>query len=366
MKIALVFDQLLTTAGSERIFQYLIEEFQEADVYTIAYNPDTTWPALRKFTINTSWVNAFVQNHNRYKLFYPILSYIMKYWDFSRYDLILSGSGILVKHISRFDCPHICYCFTPTRAIWNANEYFSNHGLKQRIFKSLLPHFKRQDISSSKRVTKYITLSEYSRQAIAKIYNRQADILFCPVDFDNFSRGALEKKENHYLIVSRLERWKRLEYAIEAFNQLGYPLRLIGSGNDADLLKSIAKDNIEFVGNVDDNQLAIEYGRAKAVIFTPELEYGLVPIEANAAGTPVIAYGRGAINETMIPLGKKDETPTAVFFYEQTAESLIEAVKIFETCKFKSDDLVNHASKWSIAPFKKKIREYVESTIRTL
>jgi glycosyltransferase involved in cell wall biosynthesis len=365
MKIALVFDQLLTTAGAERIFQYMIEEFQDADVYTISYNPDTTWPALRNYKINTNWVNVLIKNHNRYKLFYPILSYIMKYWDFSDYDLILSSSGTLVKHISRFNCPHICYCFIPTRAIWDTNTYFSDHGLKQRMFKNLLPHFQHQDISSSKRVTKYITISEYSRRAIAKIYNREADILFCPIDFDNFSRGALEKKENHYLIVSRLERWKRLEYAIEAFNQLGYPLRIIGSGNDAHLLKSMAKDNIKFVGNVDDNELAIEYGRAKAVIFTPELEYGLVPIEANAAGTPVIAYGRGAINETMISLGQ-NKTPTAVFFYEQTAESLIEAIKIFETCEFKSDDLVSHASKWSIAPFKKKIREYVESVIRTL
>lgn len=364
MKLALVFDHLLTTAGSERVFQYLIEEFQEADVYTIAYNPETTWPALRQFKINTSWANTFIKTHNRYKLLYPILCNIMKHWDFNRYDLILSGTGVLVKHISRFNCPHICYCFTPTRAIWNVNEYFSDHGVKQRIFKGLLPYFKRQDISASKRVTKYITLSEYSRRAIAEIYNRHADILFCPIDFDRFSKGVLEKKENHYLIVSRLERWKRLEYAIEAFNQLGYPLRIIGSGSDADLFKSIAKDNIEFIGNVDDGQLAIEYGRAKAVIFTPELEYGLVPIEANAAGTPVIAYGRGAINETMIPFGHIDQTPTAVFFYEQTAESLIEAVKIFESSKFQSDDLVNHASKWSIPPFKKKVREYVESAIR--
>ena len=365
MKIALVFDQLLTSAGSERVFQYLIEEFPEADVYAVSYNPETTWPALRKHPIKTSWINRFVQTHNRYKLLYPILNYVVKYWNFKKYDLILSGQGTLVKNLSRFNCPHICYCFTPTRAIWNADEYFDNHGLKQRIFKIMLPHFKKQDLSASKRITKYLTLSEYSRKDISKIYNREAEVLFCPIDFDNFNKGALEKKENHYLIVSRLEKWKRLEYAIEAFNQLGYPLRIVGSGNDSALLKSMANDNIEFVGNIDDSELAIEYGKAKAVIFTPELEYGLVPIEANAAGTPVIAYGHGAINETMIPLGPNNETPTAVFFSEQTPESLIKAVKDFETYNFNKDDIIRHASKWSIPPFKKKIREYVENAIKT-
>jgi len=113
MKIALVFDQLLTTAGAERIFQYMIEEFKEADVYTISYNPDKTWPALRNHKIKTSWANVFIPNHNRYKLLYPMLSYVTKYWDFRGYDLILSSSGTLVKHISRFNCPHICYCFIP-------------------------------------------------------------------------------------------------------------------------------------------------------------------------------------------------------------------------------------------------------------
>lgn len=359
MKIALILDQLLTTSGAERIFQYMIEEFSEADVYAVAYNPKTTWPALRNNKIKTKWWSKYlITNHNRYKLFFPVISHIMNRWDLMDYDLLISSSGTIVKYLSIFKCPHICYCFVPTRAIWNSAEYFGNNDFKARVFRAFLTYFQHQDIAASKRVSHYITISEYSRQAIKKIYNREAEIIFCPIDFDNFYQGSFEKKHDYYLIVSRLEKWKRLDYAIEAFNLLGYPLKVIGSGNDANHLKSIAKHNIEFIGNVDDRSLAIEYGRARAVIFTPELEYGLVPLEANAAGTPVIAYGKGAINETMVPVGKNTKH-TALFFYEQSADSLIEAINKFNHIEFNRKDIIEHASQWKVDSFKKKIRDYV-------
>jgi glycosyltransferase involved in cell wall biosynthesis len=170
------------------------------------------------------------------------------------------------------------------------------------------------------------------------------------------------KKQSHFLIVSRLEYWKRVDYAIEAFNELGLPLRIIGTGKEATNLRARAKRNIVFLGEVDDETLAREYSEARAVIFTPYLEYGLIPLEANASGTPVICLGKGGVIETMVPCstgGTTVQKPTAVFFYEQNAKSLIEAVRQFELCKFDDAALVNYAAQWSVPVFKRSIRDYV-------
>ena len=366
MKLALIQDQLLIKGGSERIFQYMVEEFPEADIFTSAYSPHNTWPEFKKYKIKTTWANSFVRTHDQFKNFYPLLTNIFKNLDIFGYDIILSSSATVAKYISRFDGVHICYCYFPTRAIWNTDAYFkkSSKNIKTLVFRALLPYLKRQDLAASRRVHKFIAISDHSRRAIAKIYDRSADVLFCPIDFEHFKKGITEEKGNHYLIVSRLERWKRLDYAIEAFNRLGLPLRIIGSGADGEEIKSLARDNIQFLGNVDDANLVKEYGKAKAVIFTPELEYGLVPLEASAAGTPVIAYGKGGVTETMQPVNEQLQgarPPTALFFYEQTPESLMAAVKEFEQITFDRMALVSHAEKFNIPSFKNALRNQVET-----
>ena len=346
----------------------MVEEFPEADIYTSAYNPLTTWPEFEKYTIKTTWANYFIRNHDQFKSFYPLLTHVLQCLDLFGYQVILSSSATVAKYISRFKGTHICYCYFPTRAIWNTEAYFkkSSKTIKVLLFRALLPYFKRQDIAASKRTNKFIAISEYSRRAIAQIYGRKSEVLFCPIDFEHFKQGNTEEKGNHYLIVSRLERWKRLDYAIEAFNRLGLPLRIVGSGADVNEIKSMAEENIEFLDNVDDANLVKEYGQAKAVIFTPELEYGLVPLEANAAGTPVIAYGRGGVTETMCPINKQsigDISPTAFFFNEQNPESLMAAIKEFERISFDRAALIRHAEKFNIPLFKKALRKYVEEAM---
>jgi glycosyltransferase involved in cell wall biosynthesis len=367
VKIALVQDQLLIKGGSERIFQYMVEEFPEADIYTSAFDPHTTWPEFQKYPIKTTWVNPFIRNHNQFKNFYPLLTYTFQYLNLFGYQVILSSSATVAKYISRFDGIHICYCYFPTRAIWDTDGYFgtSSNSIKELFFRALLPLFKRHDMAAAKRVDKFIAISEYSRHAIKQIYNRKSDVLFCPIDFEHFIQGNTEEKGNHYLIVSRLERWKRLDYAIDAFNRLGLPLRIVGTGTDGPAMKRVAGDNIKFLGNISDVELVKEYGRARAVIFTPQLEYGLVPLEANAAGTPVIAYGKGGVTETMRPFGAnahESEFPTAVFFYEQTPDALMAAVREFEHLSFNREALVRHAEKYNVSSFKKSLRRYVEDS----
>jgi glycosyltransferase involved in cell wall biosynthesis len=167
--------------------------------------------------------------------------------------------------------------------------------------------------------------------------------------------------------VSRLEQWKRVDYAIEAFTQLGLPLRVVGTGIEEERFRAMAGPNITFLGAVDDDVLAREYAQAKAVVFTPFLEYGLVPLEANACGTPVICYGLGGITETMIPWANNQSNsavPTAVFFYEQTALALVEAIKQFEQLNFDAAKLVEHAKLWGVPAFKLQLREAVNEMVR--
>jgi glycosyltransferase involved in cell wall biosynthesis len=211
-------------------------------------------------------------------------------------------------------------------------------------------------------VDQFIAISKTTRDHIANTYGRDSQIIFSPIDLDRFAPS--DERGDHYLIVSRLEQWKRVDYAIEAFNRLGLPLKVIGTGKEETKLRAMAGPNITFLGGVDDQTLAKEYAVAKAVIFTPFLEYGLIPLEANASGTPVICYGVGGITETMIPWSAEyaeNNSATAVFFYEQTPESLMAAVKQFEKATFDATRLVIHASRWGVPEFKRQLRQAVET-----
>lgn len=359
MKIAIVHDYLCGLGGSERVFQYICEEFSEADIYTLAYNPSRSYPFFLSRKIRTTWLNRFVQSMDAFRWSFPIATYAMQAIDLSGYDLVLSSSATVAKYVRAPQGRHICYCYIPTRALWHFEEYFGG-SWKAGLVKPLLPYLRKRDYDAAQRVTHFIAISNDSREYIRKYYNRDADVIYCPIETDKFHPS--DKRGEHFLVVSRLEYWKRVDYAIEAFNKLALPLRIIGTGKEEARLRAMAKHNITFLGEVDDATLAREYSEARAVIFTPFLEYGLIPLEANASGTPVICYGRGGITETMIPVGSSGNTkepPTAIFFFEQTADALAAAVRQFEKCEFRSSDLVKHASKWSVAEFKKNIRDCV-------
>ena len=314
MKIALLQDQLLTCAGSERVFLYMCQEFPEADIFSLCYNAETTLPEFKHFHINVHSLNRIIRTHKIFKMLFPISTYAMQLWDFSEYDLIISSSATTAKYVKRFNGAHICYCYIPTRAIWNFGGYFQGDiGVKEKLFATFANYFKRRDKEAAKRVTKFLAISEITKNAIQSCYERESEILFAPIELPEVHANKIAKKD-FYLIVSRLEKWKQVEYAIDAFNQLGLPLVIVGKGPELNRLSSMAEDNIAFLGGVSDGDLSILYTEALAVVFTPELEYGLVPIEAAAHGTPSIALGKGGVLETMIGQNDEDKIPTAVFF----------------------------------------------------
>lgn len=363
MRMAVILDQLCGMAGSERVAQYVCEEFAEADVYTLAYNPQTTFPYFSSRNIRTTWLNRFVHSTAAFRWSFPVATYVMQSLKLRDYDAVLSCSATVAKYVSAPKGRHVCYCYIPTRALWHFEEYF-RPSLRAAIVRPLLSYLRKRDYGAAQRVDQFIAISEVSKEYIRRYYNRPAAVIHCPVDLTLF-RPVKERKD-HYLMVSRLEGWKKLDYAVEAFNILGLPLRVVGSGPEEGRLRALAKGKVVFVGNVDDATLATEYSEARAVIFTPYLEYGLIPLEANACGTPVICYGKGGVTETMIPVNRSihSETgPTAVFFYEQTAAALIQAVREFEACEFSRDNLIRHAERWSVREFQRRMRAAVMSFV---
>lgn len=361
MKMAIVHDYLCGIGGSERVFQYICEEFIEADAYSLAYNPERTLSYFKGRHIHTTWLNPIVQSMDAFRWSFPFATHVMESLDLNEYDLVLSSSATVAKYIRVSNGKHVCYCYIPTRALWQTGEYFGG-GWKSKLIKPFLAYLQRHDLEAAKRVSHFIAISKTTQEHIANTYSRDSSIIFSPIDLDRFAPS--EQRGEHYLIVSRLEQWKRVDYAIEAFSRLNLPLKVIGTGKEENRLREMAGPNITFLGEVDDETLAWEYAVARAVIFTPFLEYGLIPLEANASGTPVICYGLGGITETMIPWSKdsdhKDHSATAVFFYEQTADALIEAVRQFEQVSFDPAYLVKHASRWGVPEFKRQLREVVE------
>jgi glycosyltransferase involved in cell wall biosynthesis len=363
VKIALVHDYLCGVGGSDRIFQYLCEEFIEADVYTLAYNPSRALPYFKNREIHATWLNKIIQSPDAFRLAFPIATYVMQHMDFSRYDVVLSSSATTAKYITVPHGIHVCYCYIPTRAIWHYEEYFGK-GINARVFALMLPYLRRRDYQAAQKVDKFIAISNASKDYIKEYYHRDAVVINCPIETDKFHPST--KKKEHFLLVSRLEYWKKVDFAVEAFNKLGLPLRIIGTGKEECRLREMAKSNITFLGEVDDTMLAREYSEARAVVFTPHLEYGLIPLEANASGTPVICLGKGGVTEIMVP-SRPDaisgQKPTAVFFYEQTADALAEAVLKFERYEFSSADLVTHAAQWSVPAFKSRMRGCINKLI---
>lgn len=360
MRIALVHDQLLTLGGSERVFQYICESFPEATAFTLAYRPDLTVPYFKTRRVRTTLLNGVVRSMGTFRLAFPIATHVMERLDLRGFDVVLSSSATVAKYVRPMGSTHICYCYTPTRAIWQSESYFARGGVTASVFRALLPHFQRRDLAAARRIDHFVGISQMSARQIGEVYGRRASVLPCPIEVDRFRPSPI--RGDHFLMVSRLERWKRLDYAIEACNRLGVPLRVVGDGEDAGRLRAMAGPTVTFLGSLNDAAVAREYSEARAVLFTPYLEYGLVPLEAAASGTPVIAFGEGGIRETMVGLDEHSGTqPTALFFYEQTADALTAAIRRFDPNRFPSDALVAHAHRFSVPEFRRRLVQLVES-----
>jgi glycosyltransferase involved in cell wall biosynthesis len=240
-------------------------------------------------------------------------------------------------------------------------EYFG--AKKSRLIPFFIHYLRMWDVTSSQRVDDFLAISKHVRRRIMKYYRRDAEVIYPPVDTRRFKPGT--KKGDFFLIVSSLVPYKAVDLAVEAFNRLGYPLRIIGSGPEEQRLRAMARSNVAFLGWQRDEVVAEAYSRCRALIFPGEEDFGIVPLEAMASGRPVIAYGRGGALETVVPPDRKGESqgelPTGLFFYDRQVGSLIEAMELFIKSEqdFDPAAIRNHSLRWDRELFKEKIKEYI-------
>lgn len=377
MKVALVHDWLTGMRGGEKVLEVLCEIFPEANLYTLVHIPGSVSSIIEERRIFTSFIQKLSNVEKRYRYYLPLMPKAIEKFDLSEYDLIISVSHCVAKGvIPKDDTLHICYCLTPMRYVWDMYDtYFGKNKsnfLTRTAMSLVRPYLQSWDKESTSRVDYFIADSENVRERIQKHYHRDAEVIYPPVDTDFFTQAkACDYKEeitlnsqlstmNYYLIVSAFAPYKKVNLAIEAFNILGYPLKIIGSGQEEKKLKKLAKNNIEFLGWLANDELKKYYQNCKALIFPTEEDFGIVPVEAQACGKPVIAFGKGGALETII------EEETGIFFSEQTAESLIKAIKQFETLKFDQNKIRENVLRFDHKIFKKKIQSFIAEKCKFL
>ncbi len=317
MKIALVHDYLTQRGGAERVFELLCNHFPDADIYTSLYDPQHTIE-LTERVVGTTALQKIPGAARHFRLFAPFYYPAFRALDLQEYDLILSSTTSFAKAVrKRSDATHICFCHNVTRFLWDTETYLNGFSRYQALHPLLRPIFhamKEQDFMYAQEPDLYIANSSIVAERIQKYYKRPAKVINYPIDESQFLFS--EEKDNYYLVSSRLLSYKRVDVIIEAFNQLGWPLVITGEGPERQRLEAMANENITFLGHVSDLRRKQLMSKARLVIVAALEDYGLVPIEANVSGTPVVSYGAGGVLDTQVP------RITGLFFDEQTPASL--------------------------------------------
>ncbi len=366
MKIAILHDAIFTRAGGERVLLNIHKLFPNATIYTTMYDPDRTYPEFKKAKIKTTWLNKFAYNEKLFKtLFFPFGILAARSINLKGYDVVFATTTHCAKYV-RIDKNTLVinYCFTPFRLAWNPNSYklYKNSvGIKRVILNFVIYLLKKIDFKYSQRADHYIAMTNETAERIKHCYkfDKKIDIIKPSIDTVKFNLS--KEKSDYYLVVSRLEEYKKVDLVINTFNILGKKLKIVGNGVEKSNLKKIANSNIEFMDNIDDKELYTLYAKAKALIFPQHEDYGLTPIEAYASGTPVIAYNHGGVLDTGIPYSNNEDKCTMILFESQTKESLIKAINNFENIRFNTKFIINHSENFDDKIFRKKINQYIRN-----
>ncbi len=354
MKVAIVCSWLNQYGGAERVLEVIHSMYPQAPVYTSIFWPQNLPAAYREWDIRVSYLDRLPLIHRHHQWFLFFYASAFESFDLSEYDLVLSvTSGFAHGVITRPETLHICYCLTPARFLWNYDAYVAREGL--RLAQWVLPPFVRQlrrwDRAAADRVDHFVAISEAVRQRIVKSYGRESKVIYPPVDVRRFQLSP--EHGDYFLIISRLVPYKRIDLAVEAFTRLGLPLWIIGDGRDRRALESMAGPNVRFLGRLGDEEARRHLERCRAFIFPGEEDFGIAPLEAQAAGRPVIAYAGGGALETVI------EGKTGLFFHEATPQSLAEAVRGFRDGQFDPATLREHALHFDHAVFQKEFSDLI-------
>jgi glycosyltransferase involved in cell wall biosynthesis len=324
-RVAIVHYWLVGMRGGERVLERLLTLFPDADIYTHVYDPAAVSDAIRDRTVRTTFVNKIPGARRHYQKLLPLMPMALEQLDLSGYDLVISSeSGPAKGVVTNPDTVHLCYVHTPMRYLWDGyHQYRASAGpVTRAAMACLFPRLRTWDCASAARPDRLLANSMFVRRRIAKAWNRDATVVYPPVAVDEFAPGG--ETDDYYLWVGQLVPYKRPDLAVDAFNALGLPLVMVGHGPLAARIRARKGDNIKMVDRLSFAELKQGYSRCKALIFTAEEDFGIIPVEVAASGRPVLAYGGGGALETVT------DGVSGLFFEEQTVDALIEGVRRME------------------------------------
>jgi glycosyltransferase involved in cell wall biosynthesis len=352
LRVVLVHDWLTGMRGGEKVLEVLCRRWPDAPLYTLLHRRGSVSPAIEGRPVRTSVLQWLPRVDRYYRYLLPAMPWAAS-WRLPACDLVFSSSHCVAKGVRAPEAvPHICYCHTPMRYAWHMKDaYFHGRGMKQWLIDHLLSRLRDWDRRSAANVTHFIANSQVVRRRIRDCYGRDSVVIHPPVDTD-FYCPADVPRANYYLILSAFAPYKRLDLAVAACRRLGRTLAIIGSGQDEKKLRRLAGPDAHFLGWQPDEVLRDHLRRCRALLFPGEEDFGIVPVEAQACGTPVIALGSGGATETVIPLGSA-AAPTGVWFAEQTVDCFVEALERFEAqhAAFEPAALRRHALRFRAQRF---------------
>ena len=368
-KVALVHDWLTVYAGAERVLEQMLRALPQADIYSLVdFLPVGERNFIQNKPVTTSFLQGLPFAKKHYRQLLPLMPLAVEQFDLSGYDLVVSSSHAVAKGVlTGPDQLHVCMCYSPIRYAWDLQgQYLRESGLTRGLrgaaARTLLHHVRLWDARTANGVDEFIAISGFIARRIYKVYRRDSAVIYPPVDTSGFT--LREQKEDFYLTASRMVPYKKIDLIVEAF--AGMPdkkLVVIGDGPDAEKIRAKAGANVQLLGFQAFNVLKDHMQRAKAFVFAAEEDFGITPLEAQACGTPVIAYGKGGSLETVH--GLDSDAPTGVFFGEQTVSSLQNAVHRFEGASFDPAVLRRHAESFSIPRFRDEFSHFVDARYRT-
>lgn len=376
LKTALLHHWLNGMRGGEKVFEIICDLFPDSSIYTLFFESEFVSERIKNHPITVSPLNKFSIFRNNYTNLFMLFPFFTEQFDLTKYDLIISSDTISMKGIiSSPDSCHICYCHTPPRYVWDKYfEYIDNAGLgriKMALARFFLHHYRQWDAIAANRVDYFIANSRYVAKRIAKIYRRGSSVVNPPVDISKFAIGS---PGDYYLAFGQLVPYKRIDLLVSAFNEMPEKkLKIVGTGPLEKQLRKMAKNNIELIGWVDDAKKVDYFKNCRAFLFPGVEDYGITPVEAQACGRPVIAYGQGGVFDTVkgITASQADqynpENHTGLFFEEQSSECIQGAIELFESIMEKNicpSVIRKHAEQYDEKLFIDKIRSTIDEKVQ--
>jgi len=359
MKVVLSHDWLTGMRGGERVLEILCAAFPGAPLFTLIHNQRTVSDVINSHGIRTSWLQHVPGIMKNYRLFLPLFPDAIEGMNAPEADLMISTSHCVAKGLRPHPgTKHLCYCFTPMRYAWTFHEeYFGGRPLMAMLAKPVLSALRNWDKSTSVRVDRFVAISRHVQKRIMDFYGRESDVVYPPVDTGKWT-PADRRSGDFDLVVSALVPYKRIDLAIRAYNQLAFPLKIVGVGTEMKKLRSMANPNIEFLEWQPDEKILDLYRNSRLLVFPGEEDFGIVPPEAQACGTPVVAYAKGGVLETV------KEGVSGTFFKEQTVESLLDGVKRCISMSFDPGAIRANAEQFGTMNFINGLSESIEKCMR--